>query len=250
MQSMNSYGIRSWEAAAEGHGADEAFVHNWNQITIESWMWGPQGLELRLGTSELLAFALVYGSSHHDGGEFQRSYKSTGEFIGVKRRQCINIFKNLESMGLICSTGQLPWTGRENSFVKCYRVSQSAIERKLGFTCPSAGLVGDELVLREWMWDKNGLGLKVASLPICVYARIYDATRLCGGLRAENQGRFAELLGVDQAQLSRALATLRSINYIAEIKTETRYERVYRSNSEAVARACENIINTLREQRC
>lgn len=235
-------GIRTPEDIAAHRGVDETFAHSWNRITVESWMWDPQGLGLRLGSPELLAFAEVYGRSHHDGGEFQRSYQSIADLIGVKRRQSINVFKNLMDAGLIRPIGRMPWTGRDNSFVMCYKVDQDAVEKKLGPTRLPASPGGDDLVLREWMWDKDGLGLKVSSLPICVYSRIYDATRIDGGLGVENQGKFAMLLGVDQAQLSRALTLLRTRGYIGEGKTEYRYGKVYTASDEAIAAACSRLV--------
>ncbi len=64
------------------------------------------------------------------------------------------------------------------------------------------------LVLKEWMWHEEGLGLRIGSIKLTIYSLVYGAHQSGRGLLASTQRNIASYLQVGHASVERAFKEL------------------------------------------
>ena len=75
----------------------------------------------------------------------------------------------------------------------------------------------DYLTLHAWMWSKSGLGLKLGSVELCLYARIYAFSRRGAGVYYETQEAAARAFEVSVRQVQRAIKSLSESGLVVEV---------------------------------
>ena len=99
---------------------------DWFHIVVFEWMWRGDGLGLKPG-AELMVYATIYRASAHGGGAYLATNASMGRALGYPRETVSRVVIRLLKAGLVWVTGRIQ-DGRGGKAVKCYAVSQGAID--------------------------------------------------------------------------------------------------------------------------
>ena len=91
------------------------------------------------------------------------------------------------------------------------------------------------------MWSRNGLGLKLGSIELCLYARIYGFSRKGAGIYYETQEAAARAFEVSARQIQRCIKSLSEAGLIIEVGRyklgNSRDARRWRVSQEAIESA-------------
>lgn len=122
----------------------DATSRDWFVVEVYEWMWRDDGLALRPG-AELMVYATIYRASAHGGGTFVATHVSAGVVLGYPRETVSRAVNKLLKSGLVWVVGHIR-DERIGKPIRCYAVSQSAIDRVqsrmsarhlLGYLAPS-----------------------------------------------------------------------------------------------------------------
>ena len=99
----------------------------------------------------------------------------------------------------------------------------------------------DYIHIADWMWAKDGLGLKIGSIELALFARIHGFSRRGAGVYYELQQSVADLFEVSREAINRSMRALVEKGCVAELGTRKlrsgRSVKVYTTNTEKVVRA-------------
>lgn len=96
----------------------------------------------------------------------------------------------------------------------------------------------DYIAIHAWMWSHYGLGLKLGSIELCLYARIYGYSRKGAGIYFETQEAAARAFEVSVRQIQRCVKSLCESGLIIEVGRyrlgNSRDARRWRVSQEAI----------------
>lgn len=99
----------------------------------------------------------------------------------------------------------------------------------------------DYIHIADWMWARKGLGLKIGSIELALFARIHGFSRRGAGVYYELQQSVADLFEVSREAINRSMRALVEKGCVAEIGTRRlrsgRSVKVYTTHTEKVVRA-------------
>lgn len=99
----------------------------------------------------------------------------------------------------------------------------------------------DYIHIADWMWAKDGLGLKIGSVELALFARVHGFSRQGAGEFFELQQNTANLFEVSREAINRSMKALVEKGCVVELGTRRlangRTAKVYSTQTEKVAKA-------------
>ena len=122
---------------------------DYDGFALHEWMWSPSGLNLGIGSLDLMVYAKVYSVSHHNTGAMTASQPKLAQLFGVTREAVNRSLRRLVDGGLVFVCGNVRGHGQGGRPVNVYAACQAPIETALSRCRSSAEL--NQLSGAQWL---------------------------------------------------------------------------------------------------